>query len=49
MLTNYVAAKGKFISDNGLAGFAVWHVGGDSKDILLSAISDAMEIEQVCS
>ncbi|KAF8970147.1 glycoside hydrolase family 18 protein [Flammula alnicola] len=43
------AAKGKFISDNGLAGFAVWHVLGDSNDILLSAISDAMGIEQVCS
>jgi len=44
-----IAAKGKFISDNALAGFAVWHVAGDSNDILLSAISDAMGIQQVCS
>ncbi|KAF9482667.1 glycoside hydrolase family 18 protein [Pholiota conissans] len=43
------AAKGNFINDNGLAGFAVWHIGGDSNDILLSAISDAMGIEQICS
>jgi len=43
------AAKGKFISDNALAGFAVWHVAGDSNNILLSAISDAMGIQQVCS
>ena len=43
------AAKGKFIDDNGLAGFAVWHVAGDSNNILLSAISDSMGIVQVCS
>ncbi|CAA7268345.1 unnamed protein product [Cyclocybe aegerita] len=43
------AAKGKFIDANGLAGFAVWHVVGDSNNILLSSISDAMQIVQVCS
>lgn len=43
------AAKGKFINDQGLAGFAVWDIAGDSNDILLSAISDAMGITQVCS
>ncbi|KAF8899789.1 glycoside hydrolase family 18 protein [Gymnopilus junonius] len=43
------AAKGKFIDDNGLAGFAVWHIAGDSNDILLNSISDAMGLEQVCS
>ncbi|KDR72562.1 hypothetical protein GALMADRAFT_73528 [Galerina marginata CBS 339.88] len=43
------AAKGKFIDDNGLAGFAIWHIAGDSDDILLSSISDAMGLEQVCS
>ncbi|KAF9527486.1 glycoside hydrolase family 18 protein [Crepidotus variabilis] len=42
------AAKGKFINDKGLAGFAVWHIGGDSNNILLNAISDSMGIEQVC-
>jgi len=43
------AAKGKFINDNALAGFAVWHVAGDSNNILLSAISDSMGVVQVCS
>jgi len=43
------AAKGNFINDQGLAGFAVWHIAGDSNDILLDAISDAMGIDQDCS
>ncbi|KJA18752.1 glycoside hydrolase family 18 protein [Hypholoma sublateritium FD-334 SS-4] len=43
------AAKGKFIADNDMAGFAVWHVGGDSGDILLDAISGSMGLEQICS
>lgn len=43
------AAKGNFISSNGLLGFAVWHVAGDYNDILLGAISDAMGIVQICS
>lgn len=38
------AAKGEFINDQGLAGFAVWHIAGDSNNILLDAISDAMDI-----
>ncbi|KAL0578118.1 hypothetical protein V5O48_003861 [Marasmius crinis-equi] len=43
------AAKGKFITDNGLKGFAVWHVLGDSGDILLNAITGAMNIvEETC-
>jgi chitinase len=33
-----IAAKGKYISDAGLAGFAMWETGGDSGDILLDAI-----------
>jgi chitinase len=48
-LTNsLLAAKGEFINNQGMAGFAVWHIAGDSKDILLNAISDAMEISD-CS
>lgn len=43
------AAKGKFINDNALAGFAVWEISGDSNNVLLSAISDAMGIVQVCA
>ncbi len=32
------AAKGEFIMDNSLAGFAIWEVGGDYNDILLDAV-----------
>ncbi|KAJ8076967.1 hypothetical protein PM082_001390 [Marasmius tenuissimus] len=32
------SAKGKFIADNGLAGFAMWESGGDYNDILLDSI-----------
>lgn len=32
------AAKGTFIKDNNLRGFAMWEAGGDSDDILLDAI-----------
>ncbi|KAK7439400.1 hypothetical protein VKT23_017621 [Stygiomarasmius scandens] len=35
-------AKGEFINDAGLAGFAMWHVLGDHNDILLDAISGAI-------
>ena len=41
------AAKGKFINDQGLLGFAMWEAAGDSDDILLDAISDAIGIEEV--
>ncbi|KAF7966092.1 hypothetical protein HWV62_40180 [Athelia sp. TMB] len=33
------AAKGQFIADMGLAGFAMWEAGGDYGDILLDAIT----------
>ena len=36
------AAKGQFIKDAGLAGFAMWEAGGDSDDILLNAITSAV-------
>ncbi|KAI0263099.1 glycoside hydrolase [Gloeopeniophorella convolvens] len=38
-------AKGKYIADAGLAGFAMWEAGGDSKDILLDAISSAVGVD----
>jgi hypothetical protein len=38
----HTAAKGKFISEAGLAGFAMWETGGDSDDILLDAISEGI-------
>ncbi|KAI9458900.1 glycoside hydrolase [Lactarius psammicola] len=37
------AAKGQYIKDAGLAGFAVWEAGGDSNDILLDAIKSAID------
>ncbi|KAI0031321.1 glycoside hydrolase family 18 protein [Vararia minispora EC-137] len=38
-------AKGEFITQMGLAGFAMWEAGGDSNDILLDAIEKAMGID----
>jgi len=37
------AAKGKFINDQGLGGFAMWQAGGDYKDILLDSIRGQFE------
>ncbi|KAK0204193.1 glycoside hydrolase family 18 protein [Desarmillaria ectypa] len=36
------AAKGRYISQAGLKGFAMWNVAGDSNDILLDAINEAL-------
>ncbi|KAL7283986.1 hypothetical protein ACG7TL_001259 [Trametes sanguinea] len=41
------AAKGKFINDAGLLGFAMWEAAGDSNDILLDAIEQAIGFEEV--
>ncbi|KAI0305234.1 chitinase [Multifurca ochricompacta] len=38
------AAKGKYINEAKLAGFAIWEAGGDSDDILLDAISEGVGI-----
>ncbi|ESK96283.1 glycoside hydrolase family 18 protein [Moniliophthora roreri MCA 2997] len=44
------AVKGKWINENGLKGFAMWHVLGDFDDILLDAISEAMGVDvEPCS
>jgi len=32
------AAKGKYIKETGLRGFAMWEAGGDYHDILLDSI-----------
>ena len=45
--TRSFAAKGKFINDNGLLGFAMWEAAGDYEDKLLDAISEAIGIEEV--
>ncbi|KAI0790447.1 glycoside hydrolase superfamily [Abortiporus biennis] len=41
------AAKGQFISEQNLLGFAMWEASGDYNDMLLDSISNAMGIEQV--
>ncbi|OAX34531.1 glycoside hydrolase family 18 protein [Rhizopogon vinicolor AM-OR11-026] len=35
-------AKGKYIKEKGLRGFALWETGGDYNDILLDAITEAV-------
>ncbi|KAJ3776694.1 endochitinase [Lentinula raphanica] len=40
------AAKGSFIQNYGLGGFAMWEAGGDSNDILLDAIRSAAGFEE---
>jgi spore germination protein YaaH len=35
-------AKGKFIKDVGIAGFAAWHTGGDYNNILVDGIRKNM-------
>ncbi|KAI0707540.1 glycoside hydrolase [Cerioporus squamosus] len=45
--TRSFAAKGQFINDAGLLGFAMWEAAGDSNDMLLDAISQAIGIEEV--
>jgi hypothetical protein len=39
------AAKGRFIKNTALKGFAMWQTGGDYADILLDAISEASGIQ----
>jgi GH18 family chitinase len=42
---NYkIAEKGKFIRDKNLAGFAMWELGGDYKNILVNSIRSAMKM-----
>jgi chitinase len=36
------AAKGSFIKEAGLRGFAMWEAGGDYQDILLDSITCAI-------
>jgi len=42
------AAKGRFITDNKLKGFAMWHVAGDEHDILLDSMTRAMNVKADC-
>ncbi|KAJ4479205.1 chitinase [Lentinula aciculospora] len=41
-------AKGNFIAEYGLAGFAMWEAGGDFNDILLDSIRSAVGLEDEC-
>lgn len=40
------AAKGEFIREQGLRGFAVWEAAGDYNDLLVDAVSNAIGIEE---
>ncbi len=43
LICNYkTAAKGMFIHDFGLAGFAMWQTAGDYNNILVNSIRSAM-------
>jgi chitinase len=35
------AAKGRFVEQNNLAGYAMWEAGGDSKDMLITAVRNS--------
>lgn len=39
----WTAAKGQYIKETGLGGFAMWQTGGDHHDILLDAIKSAVD------
>lgn len=39
------AAKGDYIKNNNLRGFAMWEAGGDYDDILLDSIRQAAGLE----
>lgn len=43
-LTSPTVAKGRFIQQSSLLGFAMWEAAGDYEDMLLDAISDGMGI-----
>lgn len=43
-----VAAKGAFIREKGLLGFAMWEAVGDYQDLLLDAIENGMGVGEVC-
>ena len=43
------AAKGKFIKESNLRGFAMWEAGGDYKDILLNSILSAAGFDGSCT
>lgn len=41
-------AKGSYIANNNLRGFAMWEAGGDYDDILLDAIRQGAGFEDDC-
>jgi len=41
-------AKGRFLTDNKLKEFAMWHVAGDEHDILLDSVTRAMNVKADC-
>lgn len=43
------AAKGKFIADNDLLGFAMWDITGDYNDLLVDAITKGAGVTDDCN
>lgn len=41
-------AKGQFIADNELLGFAMWDFTGDSNDLLVDAITSGAGVTSDC-
>lgn len=42
------AAKGQFIADQGLRGFALWEAASDHDDLLVDSILTSMGAEEDC-
>lgn len=43
----FTAAKGKFIQEQGLRGFALWEASSDYNNLLVDAISNAIGVDEV--
>ena len=41
----YPAAKGKFIAESGLRGFALWEAASDYKDMLIDSLMNAAGVD----
>ena len=42
------AAKGRFVREKGLLGFAMWEAAGDYQDLLLDSIETGVGVTQSC-
>lgn len=47
LFSPFIAAKGKFIAEQGLRGFALWEASSDSNNLLVDAITNAIGVKEV--